>query len=487
MNKKNIAVILAAGSGERSGFEIPKQMMKLAGKPIIEHTLQTFQDSVYIDEIIVVTSQTCQERIEDIVINRSFTKVKGVIYGGKERYESSLAAINACKDESFTTNINLIFHDAVRPLVNDRIIRDVVEALEFYNAVDVVVPTTDTIIQSDPITNTIEAVPDRQKMRNGQTPQGFKWQTIYDAYQLALKDPEFKTTDDCGVVLKYLPEEKIYLIKGETNNLKLTYKEDLFILDKLVQLNTKRIIWNKLGTATLSMLKNKVLVIVGGTSGIGEEMANIAKAYQAKVVIASRRTGTDVKSIGALKAQFASINEEHGRIDYVVNAAAILIKQPLALMDYTTVADVIQTNYTGAVNVAIASYEYLKASKGQLLNFTSSSYTYGRAFYSLYSSSKAAVVNFTQALAEEWHNQFIRVNCINPERTDTPMRRKAFGIEPAGTLLSAKDVALFSLGVLLEECTGHIYDITSHETRQFLTNRVIEGIYPASTPHLRTA
>jgi 2-C-methyl-D-erythritol 4-phosphate cytidylyltransferase len=487
MNKKNIAVILAAGSGERSGFEIPKQLMKLAGKPIVEHTLQAFQDSQFIDEIMVVTSANCLERIEDIVINRSFTKVKKVINGGKERYESSMAAIEACKDEVLTHNINLIFHDAVRPLVNDRIIRDVVEALEFYNAVDVVVPTTDTIIQSDPVTNTIEAVPDRHKMRNGQTPQAFKWQTISDAYRKALKDPDFKTTDDCGVVLKYLPEEKIYLIKGETNNLKLTYKEDLFILDKLVQMNTKRIIWNKLGAATLSMLKNKVLVIVGGTSGIGEEMGNIAKAYQAKVVIASRRTGTDIKDIDALKAQFAAIREEHGRIDYVINAAAILIKQPLALMDYATVMEVIQTNYIGAVNVSIASYDHLKESKGQLLNFTSSSYTYGRAFYSLYSSSKAAVVNFTQALAEEWHNQYIRVNCINPERTDTPMRRKAFGIEPPGTLLSAKDVALFALGVLLEDCTGHIYDITAHETRQFLNNRIIEGLYPAAATNAKTA
>jgi 2-C-methyl-D-erythritol 4-phosphate cytidylyltransferase len=468
MTRKNIAVILAAGNGERSGFDIPKQMMKLAGKPMVEHTISAFQNCAGIDEIIIVTNPKCIEKIEDIVMNRAFTKVKKIINGGKDRYESSLAAINACESKSKEIDIKLIFHDAVRPLISERVISDVIEALEHYNAVDVVVPTTDTIISTDSITNTIDSVPERANLRNGQTPQGFSCETIKLAYELALKDPGFKTTDDCGVVLKYLPDEKIYLVTGENNNIKLTYKEDLHVMDKLFQLNSKKIIWNKVNSHILSKLKNKVIVILGGTSGIGLEMAQIANAYQAKVIVASRRTGTDVTNIDSVRERFASVFLEHGRIDYVVNAAGILVKQPLALMDYTDILEAIQINYIGAVHVAIAGCQYLKESQGHLLNFTSSSYTYGRANYSLYSSAKAAVVNLTQALAEEWHTQFIRVNCINPERTNTPMRRRAFGIEPADTLLSARDVALFSLGILLHESTGHIFDITTHHVRQVI-------------------
>lgn len=472
-SNKNIAVILAAGSGERSGFEIPKQMMKLAGKPIVEHTIGTFQNCNAIDEIIVVTSTNCIEKIEDIVSNRAFSKVRKIISGGKERYESSLAAINAVELDAKDHQLRLIFHDAVRPLVSDRIICDVVEALDHYNAVDVVVPTTDTIISADPITNTIDNVPDRQKLRNGQTPQGFKWETIKFAYELARKDPNFKTTDDCGVVLKYLPDEKIFLVNGENNNIKLTYKEDLHIIDKFLQLNTRKIVINNLTSRSLANLKNKVLLIIGGTSGIGAEMAEIATAYQAKVVVASRRTGTDVTDLNSLKKTFEQVKSENERIDYVVNAAGVLVKQPLAQMDYQDILQAIQINYIGAINVSLAAYEHLKESKGQLLNFTSSSYTFGRSFYSLYSSSKAAIVNLTQALAEEWHPQFIRINCINPERTDTPMRRRAFGIEPPGSLLSPRSVALLSLGVLLEDTSGQILDITAQSIKKGISSGVL--------------
>jgi ribitol-5-phosphate 2-dehydrogenase (NADP+) / D-ribitol-5-phosphate cytidylyltransferase len=94
-----------------------------------------------------------------------------------------------------------------------------------------------------------------------------------------------------------------------------------------------------------------------------------------------------------------------------------------------------------------------------LLLFTSSSYTRGRSGYSLYSSAKAAIVNLTQALADEWAADGVRVNCVNPERTATPMRTKAFGEEPEGSLLRSEVVAETSLDVLISNFTGHIIDV----------------------------
>lgn len=456
---RTVAVILAAGRGERAGFEKPKQLLKLAGRPIIEHTIDAFQRNDVIDEILVVTNRDCMDVIETIVASQRLTKVKSVILGGTDRYESSLAAVAATEHLCRDHTVKLVFHDAVRPLVSDRIISDVVAALDHYTAVDVVVPTTDTIISADSISNTIEYIPERSKLRNGQTPQGFTHETIKRAYEIALKDKEFKTTDDCGVVLKYLPSEKICLVRGEQENIKLTYAEDLHIMDKLLQIKSRKSSDYPLNEQALAQLKNKVMVVFGGTSGIGADMIRIASAHQAIAVPVSRSKGVDISDLQSVQKCLQEIRQRHGKIDYVVNTAAVLSRQPLANMDYAEVASAIAINYTGAVNVALASFECLCESKGQLLNFTSSSYTYGRALYSLYSSAKAAVVNLTQALAEEWHPEGIRVNSINPERTDTPMRKRAFGVEPLDTLLSSQEVATHSLAVLLSSTTGQIVDV----------------------------
>ena len=101
----------------------------------------------------------------------------------------------------------------------------------------------------------------------------------------------------------------------------------------------------------------------------------------------------------------------------------------------------------------------MKESKGAILFYTSSSYTRGRAIYSLYSSSKAAIVNLVQALCEEWYDTGIRINCINPERTKTPMRIQNFGNEPADSLLDPGVVAIVSLNTLLSNMTGEIVDV----------------------------
>ena len=113
----------------------------------------------------------------------------------------------------------------------------------------------------------------------------------------------------------------------------------------------------------------------------------------------------------------------------------------------------------GTVIVALEAFPYLKETKGQLIFFTSSSYTRGRAFYSIYSSTKAAIVNFVQAIAQEWESFGIHINCINPERTKTPMRVHNFGIEPEDTLLSAEKVAEATLRTLASDYTGQVIDV----------------------------
>ena len=453
---KNIAIILAGGTGQRLGDSIPKQFLKVAGKKVIEHTLDVFQNHPQIDEIAVVSNPNFLNEIENIAIKNNYTKLKKILQGGKERYHSSLSAINAYDGDK---EINLIFHDAVRPLVNDRIISDCIAALDKYKAVDVAIKTTDTIIKVNE-DEYITGIPARDYLRNGQTPQAFKLSTIKQAYKLALCDPDFKTTDDCGVVYKYMPNELVYVVKGEQFNMKLTYKEDLFLLDKLFQLKSIAQQNETITPKAQQKLPDSVIVVFGGSYGIGLDVVNICNGYGAHVYSFSRsENGVDVSNNLLVAKALKEVFEKEGRIDAVINTAGVLDKEPLVNMSYNEIYKSINVNYIGAVIVAKESYSYLKESKGVLLLFTSSSYTRGRSLYSLYSSSKAAIVNLVQALSEEWYDYGIRINCINPERTKTPMRTKNFGMEPEESLLKSSVVAAVSINSLFSSMTGEVIDV----------------------------
>lgn len=130
------------------------------------------------------------------------------------------------------------------------------------------------------------------------------------------------------------------------------------------------------------------------------------------------------------RVAYSFVNNITGKIDYVVNTAAILKMGPLSSRNIEDIFYEVKTNYLGSVNVVKASIEFLRKTKGSILLFTSSSYTRGRQLYSIYSSSKAAIVNFVQGMAEELYSDSIRINALNPERTATPMRFENFGKEP---------------------------------------------------------
>ena len=218
----NIAVILAGGSGSRVGGDKPKQFLEVAGKMIIEHTIEAFHQNPRIDEIAIVSRKDYVEDVKRLAQQNGYSKVKHVLCGGKERHHSSLAALSAYTDDADC----LLFHDCVRPLVTQRIIDDCLDALKEYEAVDVAVPTTDTIIEVDN-DGGICRIPQRSHLRNVQTPQGFRRQTIRRAFDLALADPQFVPTDDCSVVFRYLPDVHIHVVEGDTCNIKITYREDL--------------------------------------------------------------------------------------------------------------------------------------------------------------------------------------------------------------------------------------------------------------------
>ena len=209
------------------GENCPKQFIQICGRSVIERSVDAFERCDMIDEIAVVIHPLWIDKMNEIVNANGWTKLPKVVCGGNVRAMSSVAAIKMYRNEG---ECNMIFHDAARPLVSERIIRDVVEALEKYEAVGVASPVTDTIFVAEK--GMVTSVPDRSKLFRAQTPQAFRLSVIDRAYEIALSDEHFKSTDDCGTVLRYLPETEIHLVDGEERNMKVTFREDIEIAER---------------------------------------------------------------------------------------------------------------------------------------------------------------------------------------------------------------------------------------------------------------
>jgi NAD(P)-dependent dehydrogenase (short-subunit alcohol dehydrogenase family) len=249
------------------------------------------------------------------------------------------------------------------------------------------------------------------------------------------------------------------VVHGDERNMKVTEPIDVYLADKLFQLTSSDVPAPSTEDEYRAALTGKTLVVFGGSYGIGADIASLAKRLGADVFTFSRSsTNTHVERREDIAAAARQVIEATGRVDYVVNTAGVLPRGDLLETSEETIYSATEINYLAPVFIAQVFFPHLKASQGSLTLFTSSSYTRGRSCYSLYSSAKAATVNLTQALADEWAGE-VRVNCVNPERTGTPMRTKAFGEEPEGTLLSSEEVARRSLDVLVASMTGHVIDI----------------------------
>lgn len=238
MRKLNVAIILSAGLGlrfKKNHHSSLKQLVKIAGKTLLEHILERFENHKKIDEIILVVSKESKKVQEKIVRKNHFKKVKKIILGGATRQESSKNGIFAC-DLKKTGKV--LIHDATRPFVSDETINKIIKALAIYKAVTVAIPLTDTLLRVNK-KNFIIDIPKRSYFRREQTPQGFDYQTIKKAHQLAVKENFYEVTDDCGLVKRYKLSD-IFVVQGDEENMKITYPLDLHIADKLFQIKNSR-------------------------------------------------------------------------------------------------------------------------------------------------------------------------------------------------------------------------------------------------------
>ncbi|MDP8299567.1 MAG: 2-C-methyl-D-erythritol 4-phosphate cytidylyltransferase [Candidatus Tantalella remota] len=220
---KTVGIILAGGTGERMGGELPKQFLELAGKPVIAHSIEAFDKSVLIDVIIIVCHAEHIDRMADIVKGIKPKKECKIIPGGKTRQESSYNGVKACPEDTEY----VLIHDAARPFVTDRIIKDVLEAATETGASMPVIDMDDTVVVAE--AGMVTEVPDRNTLKRVQTPQGFKYEVILKAHDRALTDGIKDSSDDCGMVLNI--SAGVGIVSGDKNNGKITEHMDLHIAD----------------------------------------------------------------------------------------------------------------------------------------------------------------------------------------------------------------------------------------------------------------
>ena len=230
----NFAAILAGGIGSRMGNEEkPKQFLSLGDKPILIHTIEKFQLFDDFEKIFVLTPKTYISHTEDL-INKYIPNNDKIIVleGGELRNDTIMNGIKFIKDNFKIDDDDIIVtHDAVRPFLTYRIIEENIKFSKRYGACDTVIPATDTIVEGD--NGKILSIPQRDNYYQGQTPQSFKINKLFDLYDKLSNDEKNKLSDACKIFV--LNNEDVYLVNGDETNIKITYPYDLQVANVILK------------------------------------------------------------------------------------------------------------------------------------------------------------------------------------------------------------------------------------------------------------
>lgn len=215
------AIILAAGKGQRMGTELPKQFLSMGDDMLLTKTIRVFEESSVIQDIVLVTSEDwigfCKTEIVD---REGFRKVRKIVAGGKERYDSVYQGLLACPNADY-----VFIHDGARPFVTEEILVRTQEAVEKYEACAVGVPSKDTvkIVDEDGF---VESTPPRENVWNIQTPQAFSYPLIRAAHEVVRDNNMTGITDD-AMIVERSRLAKVKLVMGSYYNIKITTPEDM--------------------------------------------------------------------------------------------------------------------------------------------------------------------------------------------------------------------------------------------------------------------
>ena len=227
MKKRCTAIVLAAGQGKRMKSRVKKQFLHIAGKPIVYYSLDCFEKTSFINEIILVTGSDCIEYCQKEIVDRyGFRKVKKIVAGGKD--DSVYAGLLACPNTDY-----VFIHDGTRPFIERDMIKRALNGAKLTGACVVGMPAKDTV----KILNREQFVtktPKRSRVWTVQTPQVFRYDIIREAHEALRKGSMEGITDDSMVVEKH-GKYRVKMVEGSYENLKITTTDDLFVAEVILR------------------------------------------------------------------------------------------------------------------------------------------------------------------------------------------------------------------------------------------------------------
>ncbi|MBR2559544.1 MAG: 2-C-methyl-D-erythritol 4-phosphate cytidylyltransferase [Firmicutes bacterium] len=230
----NAALIIAGGSGKRMGHDIPKQFIKIEGKPIIIYTLEAFEQHPGIDAIEVVCLDGWQEILLAYAEKFGISKLKWVVTGGGFAQESIKNGVFGLRDKLSDDDI-VIVHDGIRPMVDDDVLTDVIVKCGKYGNAVTSLPYNEQIFVKQDEETTRQYIP-RDTLRRVQTPQAYRYGLLYDSYKRAFEEKigisESSYTNTMMVDLG----ETLYFAAGSDKNIKLTTQDDLELFRALMRI-----------------------------------------------------------------------------------------------------------------------------------------------------------------------------------------------------------------------------------------------------------
>ena len=227
--EKNTAIVLAAGQGKRMNSRIQKQFLEIDHRPVLYYSLECFQKSPLIQDIILVTGEEMISYCKKVIVERyNFTIVTKVIAGGKERYDSVYQGLLACEDCDY-----VFIHDGARPFVTEAMLERGVFGVQETGACAIGMPSKDTIKISDK-EGFVQSTPDRSRVWSVQTPQIFAYSLIRSAHESLRRKDMTGVTDD-AMVVEQESGVRIRLVEGSYQNIKITTPEDLDIAETFLK------------------------------------------------------------------------------------------------------------------------------------------------------------------------------------------------------------------------------------------------------------